>query len=184
MSMAPLFLESFPTVMGRSRTLSRPESLSLTAAWHKLFFWQQSIFLFLFIVKWQRFTYILGQEAVVVVRDNGRYLIIHCELHPDSLHVIFLIKYTFEYLFSARLLFVIDNLLPLYLHPLIMVVIVEPPEGQIVGLKGITLHIMFLWTGEGHFLIPPPRWIWKNLPGMFLLEILFFNWIIFEFLLH
>ena len=49
------------------------------------------------------------QNVVVVVRDNGQYLIIHGEFHPGSLHILPLIIYVFESLFSAWWLFFIAD---------------------------------------------------------------------------
>ena len=71
----------------------------------------------------------LVQEGVMVVSGHGWYLITHCEFHPDILHILSLIKYAFEYLCGTCWLFVIANILPLYLHPLLMVVVVKLSGG-------------------------------------------------------
>ena len=63
------------------------------------------------------------------MRENGQYLVTHIKSYLDSLHIIFLIKYAFEYLFSALLLCVIANPSPPSLCPLLMVVLVKPSGG-------------------------------------------------------
>ena len=62
-----------------------------------------------------------------LLETTVQYLVIHGELHQDILLILSLIKYAFEYLFSACWLFVIANISPPSLHPLLKVDIVKPP---------------------------------------------------------
>ena len=67
---------------------------------------------------------------MVAVRYNFQYLVTHGDSYPYSLQILSCIKYAFEYTFGACYLFVIANLSPPSLHPLIMVVVVKPTRGQ------------------------------------------------------
>ena len=71
-----------------------------------------------------------GQEVAAMVRDNVRQLVTHCDLHPDSLHILSLIKCALEYLLGACWLCVIANLLPSSIHFLLMVAIAKPSVRQ------------------------------------------------------
>ena len=81
-------------------------------------------------MKPRQFTSLSGQEMAVVVRDKNRYLINHVESNPDILLILSMIKYDFEYLFGSYSLFVIDNISPPSLHPLLMFVIVKSSAGR------------------------------------------------------
>ena len=74
------------------------------------------------------FLVLLDQELSVVVIYNWWYILTHGKYHPYSLHILSSINYTFEYIFGACWLFVIDNLLLLFIHTLLMVVIVKPSK--------------------------------------------------------
>ena len=80
----------------------------------------------------------------MVVRDNMQYIITNGELHLYIIYILYLIKYSFEYLFGAFLIFVIANLLPPSLHPLLMIVIMKPPGGKSFGLRDTNVHLTFL----------------------------------------
>ena len=79
------------------------------------------------------------QEVSVVVRDNGKYLVTHGELHTESINILSSLKYDVEYLFGACWIFVTANLLLLSLPPLLMVTIVKLSGGDIVSLRYNTL---------------------------------------------
>ena len=144
------FSISFSTGMGISWPLPRPESFYLPDLRHKIFLkWQKSLWKCL---SWNGggLIFSLDHEVAVVARDNGKYPVNHGELHPYSLLILSLIKYTFEYIFGACWLFVIANPLKPSLHTSLMVVIVKPSRGEIVGLRETNLQLILLYTGNDY----------------------------------
>ena len=95
----------------------------------------------------------------MVVRDNGKCLVTNSEYYTDSFKIIYLIKYTFEYLFGACKLFVISNLLLPSLHSLVMVVIVKPSEVKNGRFKrhqyaaDVLMHRSLLLSGERKYVL-------------------------------
>ena len=64
-----------------------------------------------------------------MVRYNRCYIVTRGDLCIDSLHILYLIKDTFEYLFGACQLFVTSYLSPLSLYPLVLVVVMKTSGG-------------------------------------------------------
>ena len=146
--MASPFSHSLSAVVVRSRPLVQLVSSSFLATYHTLFLQWQKIFLVIFIVELLKFPCLLRwvcggvvDRQWVIARPPWCY-------HIDLLHILSLIKYTFGDLFGTCWLFVIANISPSFLHPLLRVAIVKPSGGGGGRLIYATQNLMFWWTGH------------------------------------
>ena len=176
--MASPFSHSLSAVVVRSRPLVQLVSSSFLATYHTLFLQWQKIFLVIFIVELLKFPCLLRwvcggvvDRQWVIARPPWCY-------HIDLLHILSLIKYIFGDLFGTCWLFVIANISPSFLHPLLMVAILKPSGGGGGGSfdirhskSDVLMNRAWFWSDDRKsifYILSPPSDFGGNWPGVFL----------------